>query len=234
MDMKSAAEIPVLNSLLKKGPMTVVLVFSPSCTHCHTYMPTWDKMCSLTNKKSNMVRVQSDVYNQTPLASKKSVPSVPTVLFVASDGTIEEATQPRNKTVMANAIKNGMTPTMVSGSVMESANVGSANVGLPANTGSGSANSPDNLFEEANNMPPGTVVQPNPLHSSPATVIPAGAMNTMTGGTRRRRQRQRGGNPFAAALTAAGPAALLMGAYSTLRSSGLGRPIRSSLRRRRH
>lgn len=221
MDMKSAADIPVLNSLLKKGPMTVVLVFSPSCSHCHTFMPTWDKMCSLTNKKSNMVRVQSEVYNQTPLASKKSVPSVPTVLFVASDGTIEEATQPRNKTVMANAIKNGMTPTMVSGSVMGS-----------ANAGSGSANSPDNLFEEANNMPPGTVVQPNPLHSSPATVIPAGAMNTMTGGTRRRRQR--GGNPFAVALTAAGPAALLMGAYSTLRSSGLGRPIRSSLRRRRH
>ena len=109
---------------------------------------------------------------------------------------------------------------------------------LPVNT----ANT-GNLFEAESNtkpmnagMPPGTVIQNNPLSPTLVTVIPSsipsGAMNTMTGGGggRRRKTRrirlQKGGNPLAAAL---GPVTLLLGAYSAtrFRSSGLGRPTRS-------
>ena len=255
--------------------MTVVLVFSPTCTHCRTYMPLWDKMCALKDKQSNMVRVQSSVYNSTPLASKKSVQSVPTVLFVASDGTIEEATQPRNELAMTNAVQMGVTDSAsvsvrntnrgrsdtVSSNANANVNVNlnrSLNVNVNTrgsmtqtqNQGSNTNTTNKNLFTSENitTVLPGTVIQPNPLHPLPGTVIasptlPSGAMNTMRGGRRNRtqRQHQRGGNPIAtAALTAAGPLALLMGAYSALparknhRSSGLGRPIRSrSLRRQR-
>jgi hypothetical protein len=98
-------------------------------------------MCQLPNKQSNMVRVKSDVYNQTALGTQKPVSMVPTVLFVDKTGVISEASSPRDETVMANAITHGITD-----------KVATENVSSP-------------MFTES------SYSEPNPLHVLPAEPI---------------------------------------------------------------
>jgi len=90
-----------------------------------------------------MVRVKSDVYNQTALGTQKPVSMVPTVLFVNKTGVISEALSPRDETVMANAITHGITD-----------KVATENVSSPLFT------APESSYSE-----------PNPLHVLPAEPI---------------------------------------------------------------
>lgn len=100
-----SGEIKLLESLISKGPVTIVLVFSPTCPHCVSYKPIWEQLCKVPGRKANMVSVESSVYQKTPLSQKKPVSSVPTVLYVDSEGKVSEAGQPRDKEVMTNAVK---------------------------------------------------------------------------------------------------------------------------------
>jgi thiol-disulfide isomerase/thioredoxin len=111
-----------MESMISKGPMTVILVFSPSCPHCHTYMPLWKKLERQARRKSNMITVRADIYDKTPMSEKKQVSSVPTVLFVDKDGQISEAEEPRNMSVMSNAIRTGSSETEAASNVMTASN----------------------------------------------------------------------------------------------------------------
>ena len=220
-----------MESLIERGPMTVVLVFSPSCPHCHTYMPLWKKLERQRSRKSNMISVRADIYDKTPMSEKKPVSSVPTVLFVDKNGQISEASEPRNMAVMSNAVRTGS-------SEAEAA----MNVATEANTRANTRMTDDQELLEAvraatpappatpKSAPikpilPGTQVSDNPLPAIPATPISEATDEPLSV--------QVGGNPWAAFLAAgraAGPAAMLLGAYAALpakRSSGLGRPSRS-------
>jgi len=202
-----------MNSMIGRGPVTFVLVYSPSCHHCVSYMPIWKDLCKTQGRKANMVSMQSDVYQKTPMSEKMPVSGVPTVLHVDANGEISEAAEPRNRTVMTNAVK---------------LTTAKSNTPLTANS---------NLFTVKPTMPqvsesrplenaviPGTMVDENPLKPIPGTPVASEV------------QVQTGGNPWAAFLVAArqaAPAAVLLGAYSALpkRSSGLGTP-RTRRRRR--
>lgn len=185
-----------LESLIRRGPITLILVYSTTCPHCHTYMPMWEEMCRTKDKRANMVKMEASTYMRTPLAEKKPVDGVPTVLFVDKEGKITEAEQPRNHEVMMNAVRAG---------VAES----TAATGATA-TQETSEPVPATLSV------PGTSASPNPLRAIPGTPI------------------QQGGNPWMAFLSAAArqaaPAAVLLGAYGAMRSSGLG-PARRRTRK---
>ena len=49
--------------------------------------------------------MESDVYQSTPMASKKQISGVPTVLYVNSQGKITEAPEPRNKPYMSEVVR---------------------------------------------------------------------------------------------------------------------------------
>jgi thiol-disulfide isomerase/thioredoxin len=220
-----------MDALIRRGPMTIVLVFSPTCPHCHTYMPLWNKMCKMKGRRSNMISVKSDVYQQTPMSEKKPVSGVPTVLFVDKDGKISEAKEPRNQTVMTNAAKLGVSE-QVAATATASGTAASDPISAPnssnlfrrtsseraAPASAGSLAAPAKLVVPG--LPAGTSMSENPLRIIPGTPVSSESANINV---------QRGGDPFTAFMLAAqqaGPAALLLGAYSTLkkknpRSSGL-------------
>ncbi len=108
MRLTSAKQVRALESLIRKGPMTVIFVYSPTCPHCHTYQPLWDELTGMSGKKSHMVSMKSDVYRQTPFHQKKPVNGVPSVLFVDPSGRISEGKNIRDKATMVTAVKNGV------------------------------------------------------------------------------------------------------------------------------
>ena len=240
-----------MESLIAKGPMTVILVFSPSCPHCHTYMPLWKKLERQKRRRSNMITVRADIYDKTPMSEKKQVSSVPTVLFVDKEGQISEAEEPRNMAVMSNAVRNGSSEAEAASDVTTATNtklnseVAAAIAGnqrarvadteIAAAVRSSTAEREAKLPKSAPIAPilPGTRVVSNPLPAVPATPISEVTEASEPAVL------QVGGNPWAAFLLAAqqaAPAAALLGAYAALpakRSSGLGAAKRDTRKRSR-
>ncbi len=108
MRLTSAKQVRALESIIRKGPMTLIFVYSPTCPHCHTYQPLWDELTGMSGKKSHMVSMKSDVYRQTPYHQKQPVNGVPSVLFVDPSGRISEGTNIRDKATMATVVKHGV------------------------------------------------------------------------------------------------------------------------------
>jgi len=223
MKSGSPSEMKKMHSMIGKGPITIMLVFSKTCPHCVTYMPIWKKLCETQGRKANMVSMEAPTYQKTPYASQKQVSGVPTVLYVNKAGEITEAKAPRDMTAMTNAVRNTDTNT--------SPNTGRV---TPSVVASEPLTANSNLFKVTESEPrvsspptpfpsapiPGTMSSENPLQPVPGAVV------------------QQGGNPWAAFLIAAAkqaaPAAVLLGAYAALpqRSSGLPAPTNRKTRRR--
>lgn len=242
LTMTSPDQADEMHEVIRRGPMTIMLIYSNSCPHCHTYMPLWKQLCAQRQKKANMISMEADVYHQTDMAKKKSVDGVPTVLFVNKKGEITEGKDIRNSELMTTAVQHGVTEDVA---VKRQTSAKSS----PSSQSSQKLTASDPIFDvkqtasESDSMSsfmtsepptPGSRVVRNPLPPVPAQVVPSpqrgGAMMPPT---------QSGGSPWAAFVAAArqaGPAVALLGAYGliprTERSSGLG-PARRSTRRRR-
>ena len=166
-------------------------------------MPIWKDLCKTQGRKANMVSMESSVYQNTPMSEKMPVSGVPTVLHVDMNGEISEVSDPRNRTVMTNAVKLATNTPLT------------ANSNLFTVKPTMSSTSEPRPLEHA--VIEGTMVNENPLKPIPGTPVASEL------------QVQTGGNPWAAFLLAAkqaAPAAALLGAYAAMpkRSSGLGAP----------
>jgi thiol-disulfide isomerase/thioredoxin len=232
MRINRPSQIRALEKLIEKGPATLVLIWSPTCPHCHTYMPLWDSLAKTNGRAVNMVSVKSDVYQETPLSEKQNVTSVPTVLYVDKEGRATEVEDTRNTTTMTNIVTTAKPEAEAASAPSPSPVPSPSPAPSPSETATNSntLSSLSSMYSlPAQNKPsppaivpaiPGTQVSPNPLSPLPAMV-------------------QRGGNPLAAFLLAAkevAPAAALLGAYAATipqRSSGL-RAARRSRRHRRN
>ena len=197
--------------MIPRTPLTIVLVYSPGCPHCHTYMPIWKELCKKKNRQANLVSMEATTYDRTPMSKSKPVNGVPSVLFVDSQGQITEARNIRDKTAMSNVVRSANTENMTE-PIHEV-----ANIDLTTETESPMSPSPISPSPMSPIVP-----SKGSLHPLPGYVVPS-----QRGGS------QRGGNPWAAflasAAAASAPAAALLGAYSMLpeRSSGLPRPLGS-------
>jgi thiol-disulfide isomerase/thioredoxin len=234
MTLTDPAQFDKLSQLIRQGPATLVLVFSPTCPHCHTYMPMWNQLKKTSNRQANMVTMEASVYDETPLSEQKTIESVPSVLYVNKSGGISEVSDIRNETNMKNILKTAEPE-------------GTATVAASNNSGRALSNILESLPVASSSMPerpiepviPGQRSEPSPLAAIPAMPSSqkgAGRRHTRKGKhqQRQRLRLQRGGNPWAAFLASAGPAALLAGAYAALpaRSSGLPAPRHSAKWRR--
>jgi len=212
-----------MNGLIRRGPATIILVFSNTCSYCHTYMPIWKKLCQTQGRKANMISMEASTYKQTPMSEKKPVSGVPTVLYVNKQGEIAEIEEPRNTTTMKSYIRNTPPaftqvkppvstlpiPMAVQPSQPMSVQPSQPMSVQPSQPMSGPTESGSSTIRTAN---------------SPLKPLPA------TGG------RHKGGNWSAiiSAAQQAAPAAALLGAYAAFpmqRSSGLGPCTRKSRRR---
>jgi len=212
--------------MIPRTPLTIVLVYSPGCPHCHTYMPIWKELCKKKNRQANLVSMEATTYDRTPMSKSKPVNGVPSVLFVDSQGQITEARNIRDKTAMSNVVRSANTENMTE-PIHEV-----ANIDLNTETESPMVMSPMSMSPMS--MSP-MVSSKDSLHPLPGYVVPSQRGGSQRGGNLGGGS-QRGGNPWAAFLASAAasaaasaPAAALLGAYSMLpeRSSGLPRPLRS-------
>jgi thiol-disulfide isomerase/thioredoxin len=228
MHMRSASQSQMLNSLIRRGPLTIVLVYSNTCPHCHTYMPLWKKLCDLNKKRSNLVKMEASTYQETPLYEKKPVTGVPTVLFVDKSGHITEADEPRNMEEMARVVRTGSTESRSSETSSASSPMEPATVMERVSASDSMFNVSESDRRTSSNgsrrVPVQSIVSGTTMSENPLPAVPGAPVAV-----------QRGGNPWSAFLMAArqaAPAALLLGAYAaTRRSSGL--PDARSTRRLR-
>ena len=241
MHLTSPRDYGMVQSLISKGPRVVMLIYSTTCPHCVSYMPIWKRLCKTQGKKAHMVSMEHSVYSETPMAAKKSVSGVPTVLFVDPQGGIHEESNIRDETNMTNAITSSETSdpaTIMTNTESETESETETGTGLesdemPMLRTSELASEEDTITEasrfrpaagrKATPYPAGTMSEENPLSPLPATPI---YTEPMTGGGQKN---QRGGDPwsaFVAVARQAAPAAALLAAYGMLpsssRSSGLG------------
>jgi len=198
-------------------------------------MPIWERLCKIKDKKAHMVSMEHKVYSETPMAAKKSVSGVPTVLFVDPKGSIHEESNIRDETNMTNAITSPNS---------SSSNAETNTTEATEETEATEATEEIEVSEDSQELemlrtsdeePRGqkavanrvatpypesqvkTTSEANPLPPLPATPIHT---EPMSGGG------QRGGDPwsaFVAVARQAAPAAALLAAYGMLpkRSSGL-------------
>jgi hypothetical protein len=229
LHLRSSDDEHLMDSLIRRGPITFVLIYSTSCPHCHTYMPAWKQMCAMKDKKANMVSMEADTYMGTQMSAKKPVEGVPTVLYVSPSGSISEVATPRDTATMNTAVQRGVTDEEAKR--MNSGTPVTLSQPTPYPTSVPSSSSPSSSTTEANTLHPfpGTPISSDTMEQR---VLQTGG--SQTGGI------QTGGSPWAAFLMAAqqaAPAAALLGAYTMIkkpvRSSGLGRPRRRTHRRNR-
>ena len=202
-----------MDSTIRKGPMTLVFIYTKTCPHCHTYMPIWNKLCKTNGRKANMISMEASTYQQTPMSQQKPVSGVPTVLYVNKQGEIVEIDKPRDTATMKSVVRNMNPSSMVSSSMVSSSMVSSQMNPKPMTP---RPMNPNPMTPRLSPMDPKPMQNPSQdkrYTNSPLKPLPA------TGG-------HRGGNWDA--VMAAVPAVALLGAYAAFpmqRSSGLGPAI---------
>lgn len=219
MHLTSPSQARAMEALFERGPMTLVFVYSTTCPHCHTYMPIWERLCKQRERRANMVSMEANVYQQTPMAAKKEVTGVPTVLFVDKEGRITEGEDIRNESMMNTAVSRGVSEAQIN------SDASTLTADSPIFTPRMPSSEEESSMKVSEPPTPGSRVSSNPLPAIPAQTVPSP---------------QVGGNPWAAFLSAAvrqaAPAAVLLGAYGMLprngRSSGLSAPKKDRKTRR--
>lgn len=82
IDVRSAADLPAFNSLLKKHPMIVVFVHMDGCGHCERMKPMWQQYHTLPNLKVGLGSMHYDQAQNTNLHFDKPLNGFPSVLVV--------------------------------------------------------------------------------------------------------------------------------------------------------
>lgn len=253
MEITSPSQFRAVEKMISGGPVTLVLVWSKTCPHCHTYMPLWKELTRTKSKATNMISMEAPVYQASPLSAKKEVSSVPTVLYIDDKGEIQEVEDARNKTLMTNIVKTASPPNDAMNVAVVNVKPVPSNIkkipampptAPPAPTAAPPSPLSMNAMRRTSNAKPpvipsaipGTEVAPNPLPISPGATMSTeeAADSLMPEQPQAQRPQQQVGGSMASMIAQAAPVAILAGAYSMLgnrRSSGLP-PARRT--RRRH
>ena len=90
ISVRSPEEVKDLESLIKTGPVTLVLVHADWCGHCQTYKPMWSELENVPGRTANMAMIHHDMVEKSPTLKNAKIPGYPTVLKVYQNGHIEE------------------------------------------------------------------------------------------------------------------------------------------------
>lgn len=84
-DVRSKKDIAGFESLLGKGPLTIVLVYADWCGHCQTFKQNmWNEVSQMPEKTVNTASVHYDMVENTSLKNAK-IDGYPSLLLVGTD-----------------------------------------------------------------------------------------------------------------------------------------------------
>jgi len=87
LDVRSLKDIPLLEALLKKGPI-VILVHWDQCGHCQRFdEKVWSKVPNLSTNAMKMVGIHKDMLEKTSLANAK-IDGYPSLLLADKNGEL--------------------------------------------------------------------------------------------------------------------------------------------------
>ena len=64
LDINSPSDVKKALDIMRKNPLTIILLFASWCPHCHTFMKRWNEYKSLPNRTSPMIRVEQKLSGQ--------------------------------------------------------------------------------------------------------------------------------------------------------------------------
>jgi thiol-disulfide isomerase/thioredoxin len=157
LDVRSTKDVPLLEALIKKGPMVIVLVHADWCGHCQTFKDkVWNKVPNSSSNTINTASIHHDMLEKTSLAKAK-LEGYPSLLLVGKDGKPAEYTNNGKET---NAMPqpstaeelNKIVNTPVNSNSNSNSNLGNANE-LNSNTNTNNTNTNNaNSLSTASNI----------------------------------------------------------------------------------
>lgn len=85
IDVRNKNDVSAFESLLGRGPLTIVLVYADWCGHCQTFKQNmWNEVSAMPNKKVNTASVHYDMVDNTSLKNAK-IEGYPSLLLVGTN-----------------------------------------------------------------------------------------------------------------------------------------------------
>jgi len=118
LDVRSEDSISSLMKLIKKGPITIVLVYADWCGHCHTYKPKFDEAAKNRKSPLQVASINETMINSVNKRIKSmnnsaniSVSGYPSVISLTKNGDSlkdlsQDAAIKMLNTPMPNAVQN--------------------------------------------------------------------------------------------------------------------------------
>lgn len=104
VDVRSRNSVPEFENLLKKGPLTIVLIYADWCGACNRFKEnTWNDVLHMNNRTMNVGSVREDMIGATSLANAK-ISHYPSLLLVGTDKRPAEFVSPDGN--QTNALPN--------------------------------------------------------------------------------------------------------------------------------
>jgi len=97
VDITNVSQLGELNKRINAGPLTLVFVYAPWCSHCEKYKPNMSELENMPNRSVQSVRIRDDVFpkssiNNTPLEGYPSLllikPQNEAVSFAKENGEV--------------------------------------------------------------------------------------------------------------------------------------------------
>ncbi len=132
LDVRSSKHLKDFETRLKKGPVTIILVYADWCGHCHTMMPHFDAASKSPGRSIQSIKVNEEMLNSVNNHINKNVnrnakplevEGYPSIILVDNKGDKISDIEPVRDTSV-------MTKVMNESGKLSNANLGISNSGL--------------------------------------------------------------------------------------------------------
>jgi thiol-disulfide isomerase/thioredoxin len=87
IDITEPKQLSELDKRIRKGPLTLVLVYADWCGHCQSFKPMMEQLESCPERSIQTARVREDMFPQSSISSAK-IEGYPTLLLVKQSGEV--------------------------------------------------------------------------------------------------------------------------------------------------